>query len=173
MILTTDETGHADSTAALGRFVDGFAAAAGGVGNIIDRRGALAAGTLTDDDFADADVVAIASGYEAISAADSARIINLMNTRPDLTFLIFSDGCCAQATNAARFFNAIRSATGWSALSAAYLHGIADFKLNASSPYKSSFTGLPAMRGGWYYNISNTPAPYALYLHPSVSATPR
>lgn len=75
LILTTDETGHADSTAALGRFVDGFAAAAGGVGNIIDRRGALAAGTLTDDDFADADVVAIASGCEAISAADSARII--------------------------------------------------------------------------------------------------
>ena len=142
---------------------EAFASAAGGTGNIIDRRGALTNDTLTAADFANVKVVVVQSVYKTITAANSALITNLMATRPDLTFAIFSDGCCQQPSNITPLMNAIGSATGWS-LTRTNVGGTIYAPLNSASPYQGDFAAVPTLRGEAYDLINNVPGAYALYL---------
>ena len=119
---------------------EAFEQAAGGAANIIDKRQYLTNGTLAASDFTGVDVVVVQSVYKPITAANMAFLANLMQTRPDLTFVMFIDGCCSTAGNISS-------------------------PLNASSPYQAGFAGVPQLMGNAYDLITNVPGGYALFLN--------
>ena len=89
-----------------------FEAAAGGAVNMVDKRDVLTTGTLTATDFDDVDTVVVQSVYRTITPANMAFLQNLMDTRPDITFIHFIDGCCETVTNISPLINYFFAQTG-------------------------------------------------------------
>ena len=155
---------------------EAFEQAAGGAANIIDKRQYLTNGTLAASDFTGVDVVVVQSVYKPITAANMAFLANLMQTRPDLTFLMFIDGCCSTAANITPATAALSAMTGWT-LGRSSSGGNISSPLNASSPYQAGFAGVPQLMGNAYDLITNVPGGYALFLNqgatpPATLATP-
>ena len=161
LLLTTAETTLVGTTI-MQRLLDAYQGAAG-AGNVIDRRGALTNASLAAADFNGADIVVVASANEAIAAANMTLITSLMNTRPDLHFVMFVDSCCHRPQNIDPIVSRLNAATGWS-LSLTYTSGPTTSPLNTNSPYRTSFASLTSITGFNYATINNTPGAYALYL---------
>ena len=101
LYMTTAET--PSFAADLASFGANLAAASGGAANVISRPGALTNDTLSADDFKpenDIDLVFLVTGDGATSAHNMGVITSQMASRPDLTFVIFADGCCNTGSNA-------------------------------------------------------------------------
>ena len=143
---------------------EAFEQAAGGAANIIDKRQYLTNGTLAASDFTGVDVVVVQSVYKPITAANMAFLANLMQTRPDLTFVMFIDGCCSTAANITPATAALSAMTGWT-LGRSSSGGNISSPLNASSPYQAGFAGVPQLMGNAYDLITNVPGGYALFLN--------
>ncbi len=143
---------------------EGFRDAAGGPANIIDRRGALTNEALTTSDFDGVDVVVVQSVYNTISAANMALIQNLADTRPDLTFALFLDGCCQTASNLTPMLTFLSGKTGWTLTPATSIGSVINSPLNTASPYSSTFSAVNPLVGEAYELVPNVPAGYALYL---------
>lgn len=143
---------------------EAFEQAAGGAANIIDKRQYLTNGTLAASDFTGVDVVVVQSVYKPITAANMAFLANLMQTRPDLTFVMFIDGCCSAAANITPATAALSAMTGWT-LGRSSSGGNISSPLNASSPYQAGFAGVPQLMGNAYDLITNVPGGYALFLN--------
>lgn len=165
LYMTTAET--PSFAAVLASFETNLAAVAGGASNVISRPGALTTDVLSADDFKpenDIDLVFLVTGDGATSAHNMGVITGQMAARPDLTFVIFADGCCNRGFNATPFADAIKAATGWPLSYSTHTPG--PLTLNTNSIYSSSFSSLPSMQAANYYTVSGTPAAYALYLPP-------
>lgn len=71
---------------------------AGGTANVIDKRQRLSNGTLAGSSFTNTDMAAVQSVCKPVTAANMALLANPVQTRPDLSFVMFIDGCCASAS---------------------------------------------------------------------------
>ena len=71
---------------------------AGGTANVIDKRQRLSNGTLAGCSFTNTDMAAVQSVCKPVTAANMALLANPVQTRPDLSFVMFIDGCCASAS---------------------------------------------------------------------------
>ena len=121
----------------------------------------LTTGVLTAADFTDVDTVVVQSVYRTITPANMAFLQNLMDTRPDITFIHFIDGCCQTTTNITPYINYFSGQTSWS-LTRTGSGGSITSPLNSNSPYA---TGFPTSLVGEAYDlINNIPAGYAMYL---------
>ena len=138
-----------------------FEEIAGGAANTVDKRSALTDAVLTAADFTDVDTVVVQAVYSPITAANTAFLQNLMNTRPDITFIHFIDGCCQTATNITPYINYFSGQTGWGLTRTGSGSSITS-PLNTNSPYASGFPA--SLQGEAYDLINNIPAGYAMYL---------
>ena len=138
-----------------------FQEAAGGAANMVDKRAVLTNGVLTAADFDDVDTVVVQSVYRTITPANMAFLQNLMDTRPDITFIHFIDGCCQTTTNITPYINYFSGQTGWG-LTRTGSGGSITSPLNSNSPYATVFPTSLVCEA--YDLINNIPAGYAMYL---------
>ena len=169
LVLSPNET--ASGAGFINNAYNAFSAVAG-AGNMVDGRGALGSATPDANLLAGSKVVVIATTYARINPAWVPVLRNAMLNRPDLTFVLFTDGCCETPTNLAPFVNIINEGTGWNLGRSAYINSLISSPLNTNSLYAGSFTGLNPMRGGYYELITNVPSDNALYLANGVTTPP-
>ena len=121
-------------------------------------------------------LVVLTTTYNNITADWRSTLANLMLNRPDLTFVMFPDGCCNLTTSLGPLVNVIQQGTGWTLTLEPHTQaaqGTAIVSpLNANSLYKGSFAGLPTMAGSHYQLIQGVPADNALYLAHNAPAMP-
>ena len=132
------------------------AARAAGSSGIADMRGALTSGNslgrvLKESDFDDKNVVVIAT-KEGFMNAGYDIVEKMMQTRPDLSFIIFTDTCdtasatCrarGDATNYKKFEASLQDAISWDKLKLSHVtsSSYSAQPLNTSSPWASAFQG--------------------------------
>ena len=146
--------------------------AAAGASNMVDGRGVLGSATPDASLLNGPKVVVIATTYAQINPAWVPVLRDAMLHRPDLTFVMFNDGCCQTQTNLAPFVSIINEGTGWNLGRSAYQNTLISSPLNTNSLYAGSFTGLNPMLGGFYELITNVPSDNALYLANGVTTPP-
>lgn len=140
------------------------------LGGVVDGRGWLSNTTALDPAIFDGKkVVVLTTTYVQMNPAQVPVLRDAILNRPDLTFVMFPDGCCQQASNLHPIINILNLGTGWG-MTGAYHGGAIAAPLNTNSLYQSSFTSLNPMNGGWYQLLSNVPSDNALYL--AQGATP-
>ena len=140
------------------------------LGGIEDGRGWLSNTTPLDSTIFDGKkVVVLTTTYVQMNPAQVPVLRDAILNRPDLTFVMFPDGCCQTATNLTPIINILNEGTGWG-MTGAFHGGDIAAPLNTNSLYQSSFTSLNPMNGGWYELLSNVPSDNALYL--AQGATP-
>ena len=140
------------------------------LGGVVDGRGWLSNTTALDPAIFDGKkVVVLTTTYVQMNPAQVPVLRDAILNRPDLTFVMFPDGCCQTATNLTPIINILNAGTGWGMTGAFHGSTIAA-PLNTNSLYQSSFTSLNPMKGGWYWLLSNVPSDNALYL--AQGATP-
>ncbi|PAT37256.1 hypothetical protein CK625_06430 [Vandammella animalimorsus] len=142
-----------------------------------DQRGLLSQTTAIDGSlFAGKDLVVLMTIYQPMDAVHLPVLKQAMLNNPNLTFAIFSDGCCEWDRNLKQLVGIVNEATGWSMdLSAQpyrFPGGNASLPLNGKSPYRSAFTAVDPMRGHDYRLITKVPAENALYLHHGTTTAP-
>lgn len=140
-----------------------------GAANMVDGRRLLSSPTPDPTLFAGPKVVVLTTTYARINPAWLPVLRNAMLTRPDLTFVMFPDGCCLQADNLTPIIDILNTGTGWGMTGTFYGASIAS-PLNTNSLYSGSFTGLNPLYGAHYQLLSNVPSDNALYL--AAGATP-
>ena len=69
---------------------------AGGTANVIDKRQRLSNGTLAGSSFTNTDMAAVQSVCKPVTAANMALLANPVQTRPDLSLVMFIDGWLRQ-----------------------------------------------------------------------------
>ena len=141
-----------------------------GAANMTDGRRLLSSATPDASIFAGSKVVVLTTTYARINAAWLPVLRDAMLNRPDLTFVLFPDGCCLQAQNLHPIIDIINTGTGWGLTPSAYIGSLIDSPLNTNSLYAGSFSGVNPMHGGYYELLNNVPADNALYL--AQGATP-
>ena len=146
---------------------DAFTTVAGAA-NMVDGRRLLSSPTPDPTLFAGPKVVVLATTYARINPAWLPVLRNAMLTRPDLTFVMFPDGCCLTADNLTPIIDILNTGTGWGMTGTFYGANIAS-PLNTNSLYSGSFTGLNPMYGAHYQLLSNVPSDNALYLAEGVT----
>ena len=169
LFLSTNETAdHGLTNNAYNAFAANSVVTA--LGGIVDGRGWLSNTTPLDPAiFNGKKVVVLTTTYVQMNPAQVPVLRHAILTRPDLTFVMFPDGCCERATNLMPIISILNEGTGWG-MAGAYHGSTIDAPLNTNSLYKSSFTSLNPMKGGWYWLLSNVPSDNALYL--AQGATP-
>lgn len=143
-----------------------------GLGGVRDGRGWLSNSTALNANIFDGiKVVVLTTTYAQINPAQIPVIRAAMLNRPDLTFVMFPDGCCQSATNLTPIVNIIKEGTGWG-LTQTPVGGTIASPLNTNSLYDGSFSALNPLRGNAYQLINNVPADHALYLANGTVAMP-
>lgn len=124
-------------------------------GSIVDKRLALTSGsgvTFDKTDFDNVNVVVVATKQGVMDSALYATVETMMQTRPDLSFIIFTDTCnrasanClsrGDATNAYQFEASLKEALSWDKLTLNHVSGsnYSAQPLNTASPWASAFKG--------------------------------
>ncbi|MEG0973735.1 MAG: hypothetical protein RSD57_09915 [Comamonas sp.] len=115
------------------------------------------------------DVVVVGSTYRAIDPSNWAALNSAIASRAASSFLFFIDSCCEgppeNTQGMSNLTPLIANASGWPGIGIGpAVGGMQTLPLNTSSPYASSFTGLPSIVGGAFSYMSNVPANNALYL---------
>ena len=169
LFLSTNETAdHGLTNNAYSAFAANSVVTA--LSGIVDGRGWLSNTTALDPAIFDGKkVVVLTTTYVQMNPAQVPVLRDAILNRPDLTFVMFPDGCCQTATNLTPIINILNEGTGWGMTGAYHGDDIAA-PLNTNSLYQSSFTSLNPMNGGWYQLLSNVPSDNALYL--AQGATP-
>ena len=168
LFLSTNETAdHGLTNNAYNAFAANSVVTA--LGGIVDGRGWLSNTTPLDPAiFNGKKVVVLTTTYVQMNPAQVPVLRHAILTRPDLTFVMFPDGCCERATNLMPIISILNEGTGWG-MAGAYHGSTIDAPLNTNSLYKSSFTSLNPMNGGWYQLLLNVPSDNALYLAQGVT----
>ena len=173
LFLSPNETdGSAQGLTA--RAYNAFRAAAGAP-NMVDARGALSSATPDPHLFDGSKIVVLTTTYAKINPAWEPVLRDAMLNRPDLTFVLFPDGCCGGLDttpppgNATIFLNIINDGTGWG-ITASNPTSAVSSPLNTNSLYAGSFTAVNPLNGQDYGLLANVPADNALYL--AAGATP-
>lgn len=134
------------------------------LGGVVDGRGWLSNTTALDPAIFDGKkVVVLTTTYVQMNPAQVPVLRDAILNRPDLTFVMFPDGCCQTATNLTPIINILNEGTGWG-MSGTNYSSLISSPLNTNSLYASSFTPLNPMLGGYYQLLSNVPSDNALYL---------
>ena len=169
LFLSTNETAdHGLTNNAYSAFAANSVVTA--LGGIVDGRGWLSNTTALDPAIFDGKkVVVLTTTYVQMNPAQVPVLRDAILNRPDLTFVMFPDGCCQTATNLTPIIDILNEGTGWG-MTGAYHDSAIAAPLNTNSLYQSSFTSLNPMNGGWYQLLSNVPSDNALYL--AQGATP-
>ncbi|ARU06189.1 hypothetical protein CCO03_17255 [Comamonas serinivorans] len=139
---------------------------------ISDHRGALSSATPDATLFNGAQLVVLTTTYARIHSAWYPVLADLMLHRPDLTFVMFPDGCCSADTNLQPLVDIINQGVGWGLSAPTYQPSLISSPLNTASLYAGSFSGLPVLEGGYYRFVQNVPGDNALYL-PQGSGLPQ
>lgn len=122
-------------------------------------------------DLADAQLLILETVYAPADADRMAEVETALKTNPNLTVLAFVDGCCQQPANINTFVGYLNAIKPWgSAVGVTYISRTVSAPLNTTSLYRSTFSGLDPMVGGYYSSLSNVPNDYALYLDPAHAA---
>jgi hypothetical protein len=145
---------------------------AAGAANIVDARGVLTSTSPNTALLDGVEVVVVLTAYNAISTQWMSVLQSAMLSRPDLTFVMFIDGCCVNAANLDRVVATMNTGTGWGITTPTYYTTTIDSPLNTNSLYQGSFTGLPIMKGTHYRLMTNVPADNALYLANGTTTMP-
>ncbi|RRD57138.1 IPTL-CTERM sorting domain-containing protein [Comamonadaceae bacterium OH2545_COT-014] len=191
-VLSSDKSGLSTYVAGhniVNSIYNTFEAASGGAGEIVDGRGLLhtSANAALPAVPAGVDVVVVATvqpetppppqtPLHGVNTARFAEVMNLVKTRPDLTFVFLNDGCCRRPDNTAvaSALNDALGLTGPNAIASTGSSGSLgkSFFLNTNSPYENSFSSQPSLNGEVYGRYTNVPAPYAIYLAGNATNTP-
>ena len=114
---------------------------------MVDKRRLLSSTTPDPSIFNGVSVVVLTTTYANIKSPWYPVLQNAMMTRPDLTFVMFPDGCCNPTTSLEPIVNMIDAGTGWGLSLSAYDRTAIRSPLNAQSLYQSTFAGLNPLNG--------------------------
>ncbi len=174
LVLSTTSSGPA-----IGLAYDAFAnnPVTADLGGIVDGRYRLSSPTAIDPaELDDVQVVVLLTaglGNQGRIHANHRQLLrDAILGRPDLTFLIFSDGCCHQDSNLKPLLEILDQGTSWGMQASGNIPENIKSRLNTSSLYHADFTALDPMVGRYYATISNVPADNVLYLPDGVTALP-
>lgn len=144
------------------------------LGGIQDGRGLLSSATAIGTALFDGKrVVIIGTTYGKINANQLPVLRDMILNRPDLTFLIFADGCCQETFNLNPIVNILSAGTGWGLGISTLIGAAIQSPLNTNSLYQASFAAtLNPLVGTHYRLVTNVPADNALYLAQGVTTMP-
>ena len=146
--------------------------------NIVDGRGQLSnppstpAASAVMAQLANSDVVVLGTIATPIDAGWMTVLRNLILNRPDLTFLVFADGCCVQGTNVTPLAGILKEGTGWDLTATSVVTANITSNRNPGSLYSADFSALPSMVGRYYALVTKVPPDNALYLPNGITMAP-